>query len=135
MERGPGSTGVHGGLNSRYTDRGRLGVGAMGDVRLCEDRLIGREVALKISRTVGQPDEEPSQSFLDEARIQAQLEHPSIVPVYDVGVDPKAGPFFTMKRVAGVTLTRVLARLTAGDAEAQAQFSRRRLRMAFATVS
>jgi serine/threonine-protein kinase len=125
---------VHGGLNSRYTDRGRLGVGAMGDVRLCEDRLIGREVALKISRTVGQPDEEPSQSFLDEARIQAQLEHPSIVPVYDVGVDPKAGPFFTMKRVAGVTLTRVLARLTAGDAEAQAQFSRRRLLTAFASV-
>src|SRR5262245_1967489 len=67
----------------RYAQLAKLGEGGMGEVLLCADRNIGRDVALKVAR-----DDESSAArrrFLREARIQAQLEHPSVVPVYDIG--------------------------------------------------
>src|SRR5688572_16556464 len=97
------------GFAGRYEDRGRLGIGGMGDVRLCEDRLIGREIALKVAlcdRVV--PDAGVRERFLREARLQARLEHPSIVPVYDMGTARSGSAWFTMKRVRGLTLRRVL---------------------------
>jgi serine/threonine-protein kinase len=50
--------------------------------------------------------------FLREAKIQARLEHPSIVPVHDLGVDAGGRPYFTMKRLAGTTLVDLLGRDT-----------------------
>src|SRR5262249_8384685 len=47
--------------------------------------------------------------FLREARIQARLDHPAIVPVYEHGHDGKGRPYFTMKPLAGVTLETVLS--------------------------
>jgi serine/threonine-protein kinase len=114
---------------ARYLVRHRLGWGGMGEVRLCEDRRIGREVAMKTAH--GTRD---ARQFISEARIQARLEHPSIVPVYDVGRTEDGAPYFTMKRVHGVTLKRILARLRDGDAEMRARYSRRRLLTAFANV-
>src|SRR5262245_47833357 len=65
----------------RYQARDVLGRGGMGEVRLCLDRTIGREVALKVIR---QPvDGDLVHRFLREARVQGQLEHPSIVPVHE----------------------------------------------------
>ena len=49
--------------------------------------------------------------FVREARIQGQLEHPSVPPVYDLGLDADGSPYFTMKRVRGVTLKEALRRL------------------------
>ena len=119
---------------ARYMLRGELGKGGMGEVRLCEDRRMGREVALKVAREEIDPSAPLRARFLHEARIQAQLEHPSIVPVYDMGLDRGGAPFFTMKRVNGVTLRDVLRRLRAGDPEATQQYTRRRLLSAFAAV-
>ena len=45
-----------------------------------------------------------------EARVQGQLEHPAIIPVYDIGFDARGCPFFTMKHVTGQTLDLVLSR-------------------------
>ena len=114
---------------SRYAERGQLGAGGMGEVRLCDDRRTGREVAMKVAHV-----EALHERFFHEARIQAQLEHPSIVPVYDMGVDRSGAPFFTMKRVRGVTLREVLLKLRKGDPEAKAQYTRRRLLTAFSSV-
>jgi serine/threonine-protein kinase len=72
--------------------------------------------------------------FLREARVQGQLEHPSIVPVYDLGADGEGRAYFTMKRVRGLTLAHVLERLAAKEAEALARFSRRKLLSAFVQV-
>ncbi|MEZ4400263.1 MAG: protein kinase [Kofleriaceae bacterium] len=84
-----------------------LGRGGMGEVRQATDRHIGRDVALK--RMIGAPTDEATARFLREARIQARLDHPAVVPVYQLGHDADGQPYFTMKRLAGVTLERVLA--------------------------
>ena len=123
-------------FTSRYEMRRLIGEGGMGEVRLCRDARIGREVALKVVRRV---EDHPSQSdnqsrFVREARVQGQLEHPSIVPVYDLGRDPSGAPFFTMKRVRGLTLADIVEQVVAGDPAAMQQYSRRRLLTAFASV-
>jgi serine/threonine-protein kinase len=97
---------------------------AMGEVLLAHDRRIGRDVALK-RLPLAEPSEEDRRRFLREARIQARLEHPAIVPVYEMGRDQTGRPFFTMKRIAGDTLGRMI---DDGDASSQ------RLLRAFAEV-
>ena len=85
-----------------------IGRGGGGEVLLAHDRRIGRDVALKRLRSAS-PDEDEIGRFLREARIQARLEHPAIVPVYELGRDELGRPFFAMKRLAGKTLSEVLA--------------------------
>jgi tRNA A-37 threonylcarbamoyl transferase component Bud32 len=80
-----------------------LGQGGMGEVLLAHDELIGREVAIKRMRD-GEPDPEAEARFLREAKIQARLQHPAIVPVHELGRDADGRPYFTMKRLAGVTM-------------------------------
>ena len=92
-----------------------IGHGGMGEVVLAEDERIGRPVAIK--RILGEPSPEATARFLREARIQARLEHPAIVPAHELGHDADGRPYFTMKRLAGTTLADVLARGTTGTNE------------------
>ena len=91
----------------RYQTVERLGMGGMGEVMLVRDQLIGRDVALKRIRKA-EPSERALQRFLREASIQGRLEHPAIVPLYDLGYDEHGQPFFTMKRLTGTTLRAML---------------------------
>ncbi|HEY1814083.1 MAG TPA: serine/threonine-protein kinase [Kofleriaceae bacterium] len=84
-----------------------IGRGGMGEVRVAQDLRIGREVAIKRIRGKASPD--AVDRFLREARIQARLDHPAIVPVYELSTDPDGVPFFTMKRLTGETLGKRLA--------------------------
>src|SRR4051794_33161057 len=79
---------VDAGFGERYQPRALLGEGGMGEVRLCLDARIGREVAMKSVRAEHGASDDLRARFLREARVQGQLEHPAIVPVYDLGVDP-----------------------------------------------
>ena len=90
-----------------YTFGDVLGRGGMGEVVSAHDERIGRDVALK-RLTANKPTEADVNRFLREARIQARLDHPAIVPVYELGVDEHARPFFTMKRLAGRTLREMI---------------------------
>jgi len=85
-----------------------LGRGGMGEVLLAEDRRIGRSVALKRMRSAA-PTEEARARFLREAKIQARLDHPAIVPVHELGYDADMRPYFTMKALTGITLADALA--------------------------
>src|SRR5882672_689717 len=85
-----------------------IGRGGMGEVVAAHDQRIGREVAVKRIRSK-QPDPDLVARFLREARIQARLDHPAIVPVYELGTDAEGRPYFTMKRLAGETLAKQLA--------------------------
>src|SRR6478672_6677407 len=67
----------------RFVISGRLGAGAMGTVYEAHDPDLKRKVALKIMRRPGQHD---SLRFLREAQTLAQLQHPNVVVVHDVGV-------------------------------------------------
>ncbi len=82
--------------NRRYVVEGEIARGGMGRILLAEDRDLRRHIAIKVLRT---PSNDPAQvsRFLDEAQATAQLEHPNIGPLYDVGVDSSKSPYFTMK--------------------------------------
>ncbi|MBK8996133.1 MAG: serine/threonine protein kinase [Myxococcales bacterium] len=103
---------------ARYDVRQRLGAGGMGEVRLVNDAATGRDVAMKMMHA-GERDgwSQGRARFLREARVQAQLEHPAIVPVYDIGADPEGREYFTMKRIGGRTLSFVLDALGRGKQE------------------
>jgi serine/threonine protein kinase len=94
---------------TRYSALDELGRGGMGVVYRAHDQVLDREVALKI---LHQPD--PSGTLTErlsrEARILARLEHPGIVPVYDLGRLPDGRPFYVMKLVRGERLDHWLGR-------------------------
>ncbi len=121
------------GYAARYEERSKLGEGGMGEVMLCRDVRIGREVALKRMRNELSSADAMAR-FVREARVQGQLEHPAVVPVHDLGVTPEGHAFFTMKRIRGVALDEILSGLAGRDAAVEAKFSRRRLLAAFETV-
>ena len=117
----------------RYRIKKLLGSGGMGEVRLVGDERIGREIAFKVMRREargGSASAAAGARFVREARVQGQLEHPSIVPVYDLGRDENGALYFTMKRVRGVTLEEALW----PTSEETPRFAERRLLGAFVSV-
>jgi serine/threonine-protein kinase len=93
----------------RYTLTRLHATGGIGRVWVARDEQVGRDVALKELRaeTVGQSHRT---RFLREARITGQLEHPSIVPVYELSRRPEnQQPFYTMRLVQGRTLSAAAA--------------------------
>jgi len=88
---------------TRYRLIDKLGEGGMGGVFRVEDRVLEREVALKVIG-VSDPDGVLAIRLLQEARVIAKLEHPGIVPVHDAGALPDGRPYYTMKLVQGKRL-------------------------------
>ncbi|HEY2154767.1 MAG TPA: protein kinase [Isosphaeraceae bacterium] len=90
----------------RYTRTRLHATGGIGRVWLARDASFGREVALKEIRPEREGNDVVWSRFLEEARITGQLEHPGIVPVYELGAGGDgAHPFYTMRFVKGRTLT------------------------------
>ena len=116
----------------RYRPISVLGKGGMGEIQLCKDTRISREVAVKYLRGSFRDNPDYRSRFLLEARVQGQLEHPAIVPVHDLGATPTGDLFFTMKRVRGITLAAAFRAVRHG--ERTGRLSRRRLLTAFSSV-
>ncbi len=94
----------------RYTLTQLYAQGGIGQVWLAHDRDLGRAVALKELRPERQGHPVVLGRFLDEARITGQLEHPGIVPVYELARgSPDGQPFYTMRFVKGRTLRQAIA--------------------------
>lgn len=91
----------------RYAVVGVLGRGGMGTVELVDDAHLNRRIARKELLT-----EHPAITarFLREARVTAQLEHPGIVPIYELGRGAAGGLYYTMKQVRGDELRAALDR-------------------------
>jgi serine/threonine protein kinase len=89
--------------DGRYTGVRPLGSGGMGRVFAALDEPLGREVAIKISHAPA-PGSELDARLRQEARVLAQLEHPGIVPVHDLGQLSDGRLFYVMKLVRGQTL-------------------------------
>ncbi len=93
----------------RFEDGPELGRGGMGTVKQVFDSVLRRELAMKIINPEAESNPSSVMRFLEEAQVTAQLEHPNIVPVHDLGSSfGESGMFFTMKRVSGTTLAEVL---------------------------
>jgi serine/threonine-protein kinase len=117
----------------RYEPKGILGKGAQGEVVLCRDAHIGRDVALKRMTKQSRGDSSARARFLREARVQGQLEHPAVVPVHDLDADEAGTEFFTMKCLRGQTLAEILRARRRGEAGGE-RFPLRRLLGAFAAA-
>jgi formylglycine-generating enzyme required for sulfatase activity len=89
----------------RYRVIKQLGEGSFGRVFLARDEKLDRLVAIKVAKKAFK-DTERLKSFFEEARILASLDHPHIVPVYDVGSSEVEGVFFISKFIDGVSLAQ-----------------------------
>ena len=88
---------------ARYADRGLLGQGTTAMVHTVHDANCDRDIAVKIPKAET-GDRENIDAFIAEAGIVARLEHPNIIPVYDLDVDDLGQLYLAMRRVEGQTL-------------------------------
>ena len=95
----------------------RLGLGGMGEVRRAHDPRLGRDVAVKALAPAHAHSAAYRSRFVQEARAQAQLAHPGVIPVHDLGTLPDGRPYFTMAVNRGATLRVVLDQLHADAPE------------------
>jgi serine/threonine-protein kinase len=87
----------------------RIGAGGMGVVNEARDRRLRRRMAIKVLRREAHERPMSRRRFIEEAQITSQLDHPNIIPVHEFGRDREGCLYFTMKLVAGDTLTERLA--------------------------
>ena len=101
-------------IAQRYQVIKRLGAGAFGTVYKAKDKILGRMVAIKTIRLEGLAAsggaglEELMDRFKREAMVSAQLKHPNIVTIYDIG-DSEGMSYIAMEFIDGVGLDRVIA--------------------------
>ncbi len=102
----------------RYRVIEELARGGMGVVLRGRDEELGRDVAIKVLRRGG--DASARARFVEEAQVAGQLQHPGVVPIYEMGTDAEGRPFFAMKLIEGETLaTRLAARSSPADGRAR----------------
>jgi eukaryotic-like serine/threonine-protein kinase len=94
--------------STKYRVIKELGRGGMGTVYLATDGELNREVAIKVL-SVPELDDSLRERMIREAQIIAQLEHPGIVPVHDVGTLADGRVFYAMKYVRGSRLDEYAA--------------------------
>lgn len=99
------------GALERYSDEGEIGRGGMGRVHRVLDKTLLREVALKLLRPELEEQARQVRRFVREAQITAQLDHPNIVPIHEIGRDPETGYYIGMKLVDGDNLGEVIEKL------------------------
>lgn len=109
--------------SAKFTVREQVGEGSMGRVVLARDNQLGRDVVMKTVSPALSDDPEAVTRFLDEARITGSLEHPNIVPIYEMGTAGNHEPYYAMRFVRGETLGAVVKRLADGDADTHERYS------------
>jgi serine/threonine-protein kinase len=95
-------------LTGRYQLLGEIARGGMGAVLKGRDTDLGRDIAVKVLLQRHQDKASMLARFVEEAQIGGQLQHPGVVPVYELGTFPNQRPYFTMKLVKGQTLAKLL---------------------------
>jgi serine/threonine-protein kinase len=93
----------------RYEVFEEIAQGGMGVVLRARDPELNRDLAVKVLRPGLRDCPEAVRRFVEEAQITAQLPHPGVVPVHDIGRDEQGLPFLVMKLVRGRTLEELLA--------------------------
>jgi serine/threonine-protein kinase len=90
--------------NTRYAYFKTIARGGKSIIRSCKDLHLSRVVCYKMLRPEFENDPTEQQRFLREARVTAELQHPAVIPTYEVGRTSRGHYFFTMKLVHGLTM-------------------------------
>ena len=93
-------------IEERYNHGNIVNQGGMKKIYKTRDSLTNRSVAKAV--LIDSDDERKAESFLREARLTAALEHPNIIPIYDIGIDEEEGPYFIMKLLGGRNLSEII---------------------------
>ena len=125
------SAGGEASTHCKYTLVKEIARGGMGQIYFGEDPQLQRQVAVKVS-SISEGGEDPR--FSKEAKVLAHLAHPNIVPIYNIGIDARSRPFYSMKLVKGRTLQAVLNAIREGDASTVKEYSRATLLTIFRKV-
>ncbi len=103
-------------VEGKYSVIDQVGSGGMKNILRVNDRDTSRKIAMAVIKDDNQTDNTLNR-FVHEARIAANLQHPNIIPIYDIGVDNNNSPFFTMKLIAGKSLSNILEQLSKNNLE------------------
>jgi serine/threonine protein kinase len=86
-----------------------IGEGGMGVVYAAHQSSIARTVAVKMLKPSAKIRDEQRDKFISEAVVTGELDHPNIVPIYDLGANDQGALFYSMKRVKGTPWDKVLS--------------------------
>ncbi len=111
----------------RFSGIKTIGLGGIGSVLSGYESSLKRDIAIKILRPTYRSKKKFLNRFIREARATAQIEHPNIVPIHELGVMNELGVFFTMKKVEGENLRVVIQKLSENDPAYIAKYTRTRL--------
>jgi Protein kinase domain len=100
-------------IQDRYKVIGKLGEGAMGSVWEVDDEPLGRRCALKLLHANFVRSPQAVRRFLREGKVMAQIKHPGVVEIIDVGIGPDHVPYLVMALVQGEDLDHRVARVGA----------------------
>ena len=107
--------------SEQYTEHEDIAEGGVKRIIRVKDRKTDRSVAKAV--LLDKSDRESVESFLREARLTSSLQHPNIIPVYDMGLNPDGSPFFIMEHLTGDTLADVVKKLAQDDQSYKKRYS------------
>lgn len=116
-----------------YSESKLIGEGGMGAVEQVTDAHCHRTIAKKTLRKECDSIEAYIR-FTEEIQITAQLEHPNIIPIYEMGVDENNRIYYTMKLIQGRNLKEILKDIKNGNKEVTEKFPLNRLLQIFSNI-
>lgn len=109
LESGHGAAMAVGKAGGRYLLSTLHAAGGIGEIWLARDADLHRDVAVKKLKSRKSGSEVAKRRFLREARITGQLNHPGVVPIYEICLDEATGqPYYSMRFLKGRTLTEAV---------------------------
>lgn len=109
--------------DTRYIPLKKIRDGGMKTIWEVKDTRTQRTLAMALIQPERIASQEDIEAFLQEARITAHLQHPHILPIYDIALEKNGNPYFTMKLLRGETLEAILHRLQNNDPETERKYT------------
>ena len=101
-------------IKERYCEFKHIDEGGLKVIQSCKDLRTGRLLAMATLKN--SVNDKQKEAFLKEARLTAALQHPNIIPLYDLGLNDQK-PWFTMKLISGASLEKLISQVKAGDSQ------------------
>ncbi|MGL4853663.1 MAG: serine/threonine-protein kinase, partial [Lentisphaeria bacterium] len=114
-------------LEERYSNFEQIAEGGQKNIYQVKDEYTARIIAMAIIRDKPAKRQSECNRFIQEARIAANLQHPNIVPIHDIGVTADGKPFFTMKLIRGENLGSIIHKIRDGFPQYQKKYDLTRL--------